>query len=146
MVARARSFDQQTIDKHAPALDFLTQTIALEFANSPNFVDADFIEVAKALSETLKTLSNGIIYDFAPTGGTRRILFSQLRAALDKLMSEQIGGVGPLKVSEAQWLVEFLTFAAEIHSGGRPKSRRYLNWVLSSRPQNEASPSNLILP
>ena len=52
-----------------------------------------------------------------------------------------------LKVSEAVDVMDFLTFAAQANSGVRPKSRRYLDWLVQMSGLTAAEqPSGLILP
>jgi hypothetical protein len=95
----------------------------------------------------MKTLSSGIYYESLPDGPVRISLFRRLKELLDQIM--QPGPDRPsLKVSEAIDVLDFLTFAAQVNSSVRPKSRRYLDW-LTSMARASASPeqsSGLILP
>jgi len=52
-----------------------------------------------------------------------------------------------LKASEAVDVMDFLTFAAQMNSSARPRSRQYLDWLCETfgYPQPQQS-SGLILP
>jgi len=114
---------------------------------SPWLVDQDAIEVYKALSATMRTLASGIYYESLPGGAVRLSLFRRLKELLDTLMQPDTSEHRVLKVSEAIDILEFLTFAAQLNSSIRPRSRRYLDWICErfgyAQPQQS---SGLILP
>ncbi len=59
LAAKAYKYDQNFISRYHPLLDALTRSVAEERLNSPWLVDNDVIEVYKAVSATMKTLSRG---------------------------------------------------------------------------------------
>jgi hypothetical protein len=83
-----------------------------------------------------------------PDGPIRQSLFRRIHAVLEELMQPQPSGERALRVSETVEVLEFLCYAAQINSGSRPKSRRYLDWLTSMT--QEVSPAEhaggLILP
>ena len=76
-------------------------------------------------------------------------MFRRLKAQLDELMQPSANAERRLlKVSEAVDVLDFLTFAAQANSSLRPKSRRYLDWLVQMSGLAPAleQPSGLILP
>ena len=149
LAAKANRYDDNFISKYNPILDAITLSVAQERGGSPWLVDNDVIEVYKALTATMKTLSSGIYYETQPEGSLRLSLFRRLKGLLDEMMQPDPAAVGKvLKVSEAIDVLEFLTLAAQVNSSIRPKSRRYLDWaseISGHIPQAQQS-SGLILP
>jgi hypothetical protein len=148
LAAKAYKYDQNFIGRYHPVLDALTRSVAEERINSPWLVDNDVIEVYKALSATMKTLSSGIYYESLPEGPARVALFHRLKALLDEVTQpDPSPDRTVLKVGEVIDVLEFLTFAAQLNSSVRPKSRRYLDWVTEmsgALPQTQSS--GIILP
>jgi hypothetical protein len=149
LAARAHKFDDNFLHRYSQVLDVISRSVVEERVTSPWLVDNDVIEVYKNLSATMKTLSSGIYYESLPDGPARISLFRRLKSVLDQLMQPgSAPDLDALKVSEALDVLDFLTFAAELNSSVRPKSRRYLDW-LSSMAGVATSPeqsSGLILP
>ena len=126
----------------------MNASVVEERLASPWLVDQDAIEVYKALSATMRTLASGIYYESLPGGAVRLSLFRRLKELLDTLMQpDTTSEHRVLKVSEAIDILEFLTFAAQLNSSIRPRSRRYLDWICErfgyAQPQQS---SGLILP
>jgi len=132
LLAKVRHFDQDFIYRFSFALSSMNEAVIDEWKRNPWLADIDVVEVFKALAATMRTLSNGIYYESTPEGGARQALFANLRSALDRLMSQASPGHTLLKASEAADVIDFLTFVAQVNSGSRPRSRRYLDWLLST--------------
>jgi len=149
VAAKVNNFSSRFLEEFHPVLDLLTVGILEERANTPWLVDHDVIEVLKALKATLRTLSSGIYYESVPNTPAQQALFRRLKTILDELMQPDPDGARRvLKVSEAMDALDFLTVVAQANSSVRPKSRRYLDWVVErfgSRTPSEPS-SGLILP
>jgi len=147
--ARVRRFDESFVERNHQAMDAVCIAVAEERPNAPWLVDSDVIEVYKALSATMKTLSSGIYYESLPDGTVRIALFHRLKALLDQLMQpDPDASRRTLKVSEAIDVLDFLTVAAEANSSVRPRSRRYIDWVSETFSGDAPAPqsSGLILP
>src|SRR5215470_16510694 len=84
LASKAYKYDEHFIARYHPVLDALTRSVAEERLNSSWLVDNDVIEVYKALSATMKTLSSGIYYESLPEGPMRLSLFHRLKALLDQ--------------------------------------------------------------
>ena len=149
LASRAHKYDEGFINRYHPVLDALTQAVVEERLNSAWLVDNDVIEVYKCLNATMKTLSSGIYYESLPEGPVRLSLFRRLKALLDEMMQPDPSAErGILKVGEAVDVLEFLTFAAQMNSSVRPKSRRYLDWIteMSGAEGQAQQSSGIILP
>lgn len=147
LAAKVQKYDNEFLYQFSPILDGISRAVVEERLQSPWLVDNDVIEVYKALNATMKTLSSGIYYESLPEGPFRISLFRRLKALMDDLMQPN-GESRALKVSEALDILDFLTFAAQVNSSVRPKSRRYLDWLTDmagAQPAAQQS-SGLILP
>jgi len=150
LMAKADQFNDEFFMTFAPLIDAVLSAVVAERKESQWLVDNDLIEVLKALTATYKTLSSGIYYESLPDNPIRQSLFRRIKTLFDQLMqpSERIDEPS-LKVSEALDILDFVTLAAQANSSIRPKSRKYLDFLVSmARPAEaaEASPSGLILP
>src|SRR5436190_10421780 len=102
LAAKVRRFDDSFVYRYNDALNALSRSVAEERMTSPWLVDNDVIEVYKALSATMKTLSSGIYYESLPEGPVRLSLFRRVKTIADALMQPDPGVERPiLKVSEA---------------------------------------------
>ena len=142
-------FDERFLYQHAQLIATVAESVLEERADSPSTVDLDAIEALAALVATFKTLSSGLYYETVPQGSpVAKALFRRMKELLDALMEPpQEEDRRALRVSEAQQVLEFMTQTADFHSNGRPKSRRYLDWLTSMVPRpNEQEQSRLIVP
>lgn len=149
MVAKSRDFDQRFVREFGPVVDMLSRVVAQERLSAPWLVDNDAVDVLKALEKTMKTLDSGIYYESVPEGSMRASLFRNLKAALDSLMNPGSGEPQRLlKVSEALRVIGFMLWTAASTSNGRPKCRRYLDWLSEATNTHMPPPesSRLILP
>jgi hypothetical protein len=148
LLAKIRKYDNSFVERYDHVLAAINQTVVEERLSSPWLVDNDVIEVYKALSTTMRTLSSGIYYESLPQGPVRLSLFRRLKDAVDGLMKPDPASEYPaLKASEAVDVLDFVTFAAQMNSSVRPRSRRYLDWIAETfgYPQPQHS-SGLIIP
>jgi hypothetical protein len=149
LAAKIRRYSHDFFNRYSPVLEIISRSVVEERIQSSWLVDNDVIEVYKALSATMKTLSSGIHYESLPEGPVRISLYRRLHALLEELMQPQAEvHRNALKVSEAVNVLDFLTYAAQANSSIRPKSRRYLDWITgatagSSPPEQS---SGLIVP
>jgi len=148
LMAGVRKYDNNFVQRYQHVLAVITGSVIEERMNSAWLVDLDVIEVYKALSATMKTLSSGIYYESLPEGTTRVSLYRRLKAAFDEMMKPDPTGAHPvLKASEAVDVLNFATFAAQMNSSVRPRSRRYLDWLIETfgypQPQQQ---TGLIIP
>jgi hypothetical protein len=149
LAQKVEKYSNDFVYRYAPMLDAISRSVVEERLQSPWLVDNDVAEVYKSLAATMRTLSSGIYYETLPDGPVRISLFRRLKAQVDELMKPSADAdKRSLKVSEAVDVLDFLTFAVQANSSVRPKSRRYLDWLVQMSglsPATEQS-SGLILP
>jgi hypothetical protein len=148
VVARAKSFRPNFVEEYGPVLEILGRAVAEERQRSPWIVDRDVMEVYRALSATMKTLSSGIHYESLPEGPARIAMFRTLKTLLDSMMSPTDAQQRALRVSEVLEVLDFLLVAVAANSSGRPRSRQYLDWLSSMFEVAPPSPESgrLIIP
>ena len=149
LAAKIRKYDDDFLYRFAPILNAISRSVLEERQESPWLVDNDVREVYQSLSATMKTLSSGIYYESLPDGPVRISLFRRLKTLLDELMQPNPNvDEHSLKVSEAIEVLDFMEFAVQMNSSLRPKSRRYLDWLVAITQQRApgSQPSGLIIP
>jgi hypothetical protein len=149
LMAKADKFNDEFFLTFAPIVDAVLSAVVAERKESQWLVDNDVIEVLKALTATFKTLSSGIYYESLPDSPIRQSLFRRIKSLFDQLMqpSERIDEPS-LKLSEALDILDFITLAAQANSSVRPKSRKYLDFLVSMAQPEQAvgqSSSGLII-
>jgi len=147
-VAGSPQFSQQFVYRHAGAISALSQAIVEERDVLPALVDADVRKALEALRATLRTLEAGLYYETRPESDPLALsLYRRMKSVLDELMRPGTG-LPALKVSEAATVLEFLISTHEFHSGERPRSRRYLDWLSTAMPRDarKEETGRLILP
>ena len=147
--ADLKRFDQRFVYRHAPALTMLAAGIADVRSQHPGMVDADARAGFEALKATTKTLSSGIYYETKPEGGpVATAVYRALKTLLDEMMRPADPSVAGLKEEDALEVLEFMIATSDFHSGGRPKSRRHMDWLVSMLPSkpDEEEGKRLIVP
>src|SRR6266581_3688059 len=86
LAAKVQRYDNTFVQRYNTALEAISQAVAEERLESPWLVDNDVVEVYKALTATMKTLSSGIYYESLPEGAMRLALFRRLKSLLDERM------------------------------------------------------------
>ena len=143
-----RQFDEQFLYRYAPLLATLAKVIVEERNRTPHVVDQDAGQAYQALKSTLNTLSSGLYYETTPENNVvAASLFARMKAVFDEMMQPQEDGPS-LKVTEALDVVDFMISTAEFHSSGRPRSRKYLDWLATMVPaaEKQEEGSGLIVP
>jgi len=147
LAAQALEYSQGFTSRYGAVIDALVDAVMNERAASPWMLDTDVLEVYKALSATMKTLSTGIYYETLPEGSVRLSLYRRLRSVLDEFMRPSLEiDHDALKASEAVDVLGFMKFTATAKSNPRPKSRQYLDWLSEATGVHNDSPSRLIAP
>jgi hypothetical protein len=148
LVAKIRKYDDRFMERFHHVLTAVNVSVTEERMASAWLVDHDVIEVYKALAATMRTLSSGIYYESLPEGSVRVSLFRRLKKLFDDFMKPDAAGEHPvLKAGEAVEVLDFVTYAAQMNSSVRPRTRRYLDWIAETfgYPQPQHS-SGLIIP
>ena len=106
-------------------------------AAQPAGTDSDVIAAVQALAETHKTLLAGILYEKPPDAPLPRELYATMMSMLAKVKQQQTeqAGFRTLKDSEVFHVLVFLHRAGFMRSNGRPKSRRFIEFLRARFPQ-----------
>lgn len=106
-------------------------------AVQPAAHDGDVLDAIHALAETYKTLDSGILYQRPPEAPLPRELYAALAAYLDEIkkqLAEQASSA-KLKDKDVFYLLVFLHRMGLLRTNGRPRSRRYIEFLRSQFPQ-----------
>ena len=128
-----------TLHIHQPLIAALAFTIAKACMGQPAATDPDVLAALSALAESYKTLISGIYYEKLPDIPVQREIYNALTALLDDLKQKQAaaGTLESLKDRDIFYVVIFLFRMGLLRSNGRPRSRRYLEFVRGQFPQAE---------
>ncbi len=115
----------------------LAFSIAKFCAVQPAAVDTDVLAAIQALAQTYKTLSSGIIYEKPPVAPLPRELYAALISLISELKKQQAErpGSAALKDMELFYLWVFLYRMGLLRTNGRPRSRRFIEFLRSQFPQ-----------
>jgi len=128
---------QDIVYTHQQLMAALAFSIAKFCAVQPATVDADVLAAIHALAQTYKTLSSGIIYEKPPDAPLPRELYAALIAFIwevKKRQSERAASAG-LNDSELFHLLVFLYRMGLLRTNGRPRSRRFIEFLRGQFPQ-----------
>ncbi len=141
---------QDTIHTHGQFLSAMAFTIAKFCAALPSTSDPDVLSALRALAETYRTLVAGIVYEQPPPGRIPRELYDALSAFLtDAGQNPAQSSFGPAKDSDIFQLLVFLFRMGLLRSNGRPRSRRFIEFLrgqFPATPELQREPSRIIVP
>jgi hypothetical protein len=138
------------IHTHQQLMAALAFTIAKFCAAHHDATDSDVLAAIQALAETSRTLMTGIYYEKQPDGLLRRELYASLTAFVAEVkqkQAEQDSAV--LKDSDFFYLLVFLYRMGLLRTNGRPRSRRYVEFLRSqfpNVPELKREESRIIIP
>ena len=142
---------QDIVYTHQQLMAALAFSIAKFCAVQPAAVDADVLTAIHALAQTYKTLSSGIIYEKPPAAPLPRELYAALIALISELKKQQAerAASASLKDSEVFYLLVFLYRMGLLRTNGRPRSRRFIEFLRGQFPQSpelKREESRIIVP
>jgi len=142
---------QDIVYTHQQLMAALAFSIAKFSAVQPAAVDADVLAAIRALAQTYKTLSSGIIYEKPPDAPVPRELYAALIALISELKKQQAerASSAGLKDSELFYLLVFLYRMGFVRTNGRPRSRRFIEFLRGQFPQSpelKREESRIIVP
>jgi hypothetical protein len=128
---------QDIVYTHQQLLAAVAFSIAKFCAVQPATVDDDVLAAIHALAQTYKTLSSGIIYEKPPDAPLPRELYAALIAFISEVKKQQAERAGSvsLKDSELFQLLVFLYRMGLLRTNGRPRSRRFIEFMRGQFPQ-----------
>ena len=135
----AERIPEGTLHVHQPLMAALAFTAAKACMSQPTATDPDVLAALTALAESYKTLIAGIYYEKIPDIPVRREIYNALKALLDDLKQKQAaaGTLETLKNQDIFFVVVFLFRMGLLRSNGRPRSRRYIEFLRGQFPQAE---------
>jgi len=142
---------QDIVYTHQELMAALAFSIAKFCAVQPGTVDADALTAIQALAQTYKTLSTGIIYEKPPDAPLPRELYAALVAFISEIRKQQSerASSAVLKDSEIFYLLVFLYRMGLLRTNGRPRSRRFIEFLRSQFPESpelQREESRIIVP
>jgi hypothetical protein len=131
-------FSSDIVHTNQPLLTGLAFAVAKFASAQPALTDPDALAAIQALAETTRTLSSGIYYEKPPEASAPRALYAELVQFLTEAKRQQVErpGFAPIKDSEVFALLVYLYRMGLYHSNGRPRSRRFLEFLRSQFPQS----------
>jgi hypothetical protein len=121
---------------HQQLMAALAFSVAKFSASHPAATDPDVLATLQALAETYQTLTGGIYYEKQPDGLTPRELYASLTVFLNQLKQQQAQrGLSALKDADIFHLLVFLYRIGLLRTNGRPRSRRYIEFLRAQFPE-----------
>jgi hypothetical protein len=124
---------------HQKLIAALAFSIAKFCAAQPAATDPDVIAGLQSLAETHKTMISGIFYEKPPDAPLPRELYAAVMAMLAEIKRQQAeeSGFAALKDSEIFHVLVFLHRMGLMRTSGRPKSRRFIEFLRAQFPQSQ---------
>lgn len=142
---------QDLVYTHQQLMAALAFSIAKFCTVNPGTVDADVLAAIHALARTYKTLSSGIIYEKPPDAPLPRELYAALIAFIAEVKKQQAerAASAALKDLDLFYLWVFLYRMGLLRTNGRPRSRRFIEFLRGQFPQSpelKREESHIIVP
>jgi hypothetical protein len=111
-------------------------TVAKFCASQPDATDPDVLSAIQSLAETYKTLRSGIYYEKPPDARLPRELYAALTGFIAEVKQQhaQHSNSSALRDSDIFYLLVFLYRMGLLRTNGRPRSRRYIEFLRSQFP------------
>ena len=128
---------QDIVYTHQQLMAALAFCAAKFCAVQPAAVDSDVLAAIQALAQTYKTLSSGIIYEKPPDAPLPRELYAALIALISEVKKQQAERASPAGFKDAElfYLLVFLYRMGLLRTNGRPRSRRFIEFLRGQFPQ-----------
>jgi hypothetical protein len=128
---------QQIVHIHQQLMTAIAFSIAKFCTVQPSAADPDVLAAIQALAEMHRTLSSGIIYERAPDAPLPRELYAALAAFLGEIKKQQSEqtNTAPIKNMDIFYLLVFLYRMGLLRTNGRPRSRRFIEFLRSQFPK-----------
>lgn len=141
---------EDIVQTHQQLLSAMAFTIAKYCAEHREATDPDILAAIESLANAYKTLASGIIYEQLPALPVQKELYSTLAEFLVKTKQENTQiNFGAAKDSETFQLLVFLYRMGLMHTNGRPRARRYIEFLRGQFPDAQElkkEESRIILP
>ncbi|MEP7365011.1 MAG: hypothetical protein ABI972_17300 [Acidobacteriota bacterium] len=133
---------EEFLRRNEPLLLFAARTL-LTSALEGDATDGDVREALAALIKTYRTLESGLIYDSRPANPYAAALYERMREGTQRLAEEiqQQTGLHNLGDADMLGVFVFLEDLAIQHDNGRPRGRRFLDFLRLYFPAQPAGDS-----
>jgi hypothetical protein len=126
---------EDLVQTHQQLLSALAFTIAKFCAEHREATDPDLLAAIESLANSYKTLSSGIVYEQLPVLPVQKDLYTALSQFLEGTKQpNQQSSFGSAKNSEIFQLLVFLYRMGLLHTNGRPRARRYIEFLRGQFP------------
>jgi hypothetical protein len=140
----------EIIQTHQQFLSAIAFTIARFCAEHHQANDVDVLAGIRSLADAYKTLASGIVYEQLPSVPVQRELHETLgKFFVESKQQQAQASFGSAKDSEIYQLLVFLYRMGLMHTNGRPRSRRFIEYLRSQFPgakELKKEESRIILP
>ncbi len=111
-------------------------------ARESRATDDDSVQAHTALAEAYRTLEAGIYYEHPPEGPLAQAIYAGMVKAVDDLKQAQTQrtGFASLKDGDVFRALVFLLRVGKQETGGRPRSRAFLDFVRTWIPAEKTAP------
>jgi hypothetical protein len=133
---------QDILHTQQQLMSLLAFQIAKFAASEAAMADPDVLAAIGALAGTYKTLQSGLLYEKIPDLPLQRDLYLALTNFLDKINKDaaEKGNAGTVKDSSVFYVAVFLYRMGTLRTNGRPRSRRFIEFLRGQFPQAELAP------
>ncbi len=123
------------IELHQQLLSAIAFNVAKFCAEHPEATDKDILRGIESLASTYKTLASGIVYEQLPALPVQRDLYTALSEFLTGAKQQHSQATfGNAKDSEVFQLLVFLYRMGLMHTNGRPRARRFIEYLRGQFP------------
>jgi hypothetical protein len=144
---RAVPADTPFLEEHLPQDNLRSQQQLMsllafqiaKFAAMEAATDADVLAAVAALASTYRTLQSGLLYERIPEIPVQRDLYLALMKFLDEIKKKAAegGNSEALRDRDVFHLAVFFYRMGLLRSNGRPRSRRFIEFLRGQFPQVE---------
>jgi hypothetical protein len=136
---------------HQQLIAALAFTVAKFCTAHSEVTDQDVLAGVQALAETYKTLRTGIYYERPPDARVPREVYAALTEFIGEVKKHETerSGFSSLKDSDIFFVLVFLYRMGLLQTNGRPRSRRYIEFLRGQFPQAQElkrEESRLVIP
>ena len=137
------------IETHQRLLSAIAFTVVKFYGEHRETTDVDILAGLESIANAYKTLAAGIVYEQLPVLPLQRDLYSALSDFLTGAKQDSQAAYGNPKDSEIFQLLVFLYRMGLLHTNGRPRARRFIEYLRGQFPDAQElkhEQSRIILP
>jgi len=130
---------QEVLHTHQQLFTAISFQIAQFVSGRPSCADPDLVGALLALAGTYKTLRSGLLYEKVPGIPDQRDLYLHVSQFLNEIKQKaaESGNSGAVKDAAVFQAIVFLYRMALLRSNGRPRSRRFIDFLLGQFTQSQ---------